>query len=77
MIGIVDWAAARIRMVLALVLISVGAGLMSYFSLPKEGAPNIDVPVLYISVPLPGVSARDSERLLIKPLETDCVASTG
>ena len=69
--GLVDWAAARSRMVLALVVVSVGAGLVSYFSLPKEGAPNIDVPVLYISVPLPGVSARDSERLLIKPLETE------
>ena len=71
MTGIVDWAAARTRMVLALVVISVAAGLVSYFSLPKEGAPNIDVPVLYISVPLPGVSARDSERLLIKPMETE------
>ncbi|MGR3717264.1 MAG: efflux RND transporter permease subunit [Thermohalobaculum sp.] len=71
MTGIVDWAAARTRMVLAFVLISVGAGLLSYFSLPKEGAPNIDVPVLYISVPLPGVSARDSERLLVKPMETE------
>ena len=69
--GLVDWAAARSRMVLALVAVSVGAGLVSYVSLPKEGAPNIDVPVLYISVPLPGVSARDSERLLIKPLETE------
>ncbi|MFQ5565046.1 MAG: efflux RND transporter permease subunit [Paracoccaceae bacterium] len=71
MTGIVDWAAARTRMVLAFVLISVGAGLVSYLSLPKEGAPNIDVPVLYISVPLPGVSASDAERLLIKPMETE------
>jgi multidrug efflux pump len=69
--GIVDWAAARARMVLAFIVISVAAGLVSYFSLPKEGAPNIDVPVLYISVPLPGVSAPDAERLLIKPLETE------
>ncbi len=37
MTGIVDWAAARTRMVLAFVLISVGAGLISYFSLPKSG----------------------------------------
>ena len=29
MIGIVEWAAARTRMVLALVLISIGAGLVS------------------------------------------------
>jgi multidrug efflux pump len=71
MTGLIDWAAARSRMVLAFVLISIGAGLISYFSLPKEGAPNIDIPVLYISVPLPGVSTRDSERLLIKPLETE------
>jgi multidrug efflux pump len=71
MTGLIDWAAARSRMVLAFVLISIGAGLISYVSLPKEGAPNIDIPVLYISVPLPGVSARDSERLLIKPLETE------
>jgi multidrug efflux pump len=71
MTGLIDWAAARSRMVLAFVLISVAAGLAAYASLPKEGAPNIDIPVLYISVPLPGVSARDSERLLIKPLETE------
>jgi len=71
MTGLIDWAAARSRMVLAFILISIGAGLISYVSLPKEGAPNIDIPVLYISVPLPGVSARDSERLLIKPLETE------
>ncbi len=58
-------------MVLAFVLISVGAGIFAYTNLPKEGAPNIDVPVLYISVPLPGVSAADSERLLVRPLETE------
>jgi len=71
MTGIVDWAAQRSRMVLAFVLISIAAGLVSYLSLPKEGTPNIDVPVFYVSVPLPGVSARDSERLLVKPLETE------
>jgi multidrug efflux pump len=69
--GVVDWAAARARMVMAFIAISIAAGLVSYLSLPKEGAPNIDVPVLYISVPLPGVSALDSERLLVKPMETE------
>jgi len=71
MTGLVDWATQRSRMVLAFVVISIAAGLIAYASLPKEGSPNIDVPVLYVSVPLPGVSARDSERLLIKPLETE------
>src|SRR5690606_5706013 len=58
------------RMVMAFIVISVAAGLFSYLTLPKEGAPNIDIPVLYVSVPLPGVSAADSERLMVKPLET-------
>ncbi|MEO1491000.1 MAG: efflux RND transporter permease subunit [Pseudomonadota bacterium] len=71
MTGLVSWCTERARMILAFVLISIGAGLVSYVSLPKEGAPNIDVPVLYISVPFPGVSAIDSERLVVKPLETE------
>ena len=71
MTGMISWLADRARMVLVFVLISIGAGVVAYTSLPKEGAPDIDIPVLYISVALPGVSAVDSERLLVKPLETD------
>ncbi len=71
MTGLIDWCTERARMILAFVLISIGAGLVSYVSLPKEGAPNIDVPVLYVSVPFPGVSATDAERLVVKPLETE------
>jgi len=69
--GLIDWCAARARMVVAIILVSLGAGYASYVQLPKEGAPDIDVPVLYISVPLPGVSAPDAERLLVKPLEQE------
>ena len=71
MTGLIDWCTERARMTLVFIAISIGAGILAYTGLPKEGAPNIDVPVLYISVPLPGVSASDSERLLVKPLETE------
>jgi multidrug efflux pump len=70
MTGVVAWAVARGRMILALMLLSVFGGVAAYVGLPKEGSPNIDIPVLYVSVPLPGVSAADSERLLVKPLES-------
>ena len=70
MTRLVTWCAEHARMVMAFIAISVAAGMFSYFTLPKEGAPNIDIPVLYVSVPLPGVSAADAERLLVKPLET-------
>ncbi|MEM9098530.1 MAG: efflux RND transporter permease subunit [Pseudomonadota bacterium] len=71
MTGLIDWCAERARMVAAFIVISVAAGYIAYTSLPKEGEPNIDVPVLYISVSLPGVSAADAERLIVKPLELE------
>ncbi|PKP74846.1 MAG: acriflavine resistance protein B [Alphaproteobacteria bacterium HGW-Alphaproteobacteria-6] len=71
MTGIVDWAAARARMVLAFVALSVLAGLTAYIGLPKEGEPDIEIPALFVSVPFPGISATDSETLLVKVMETE------
>ncbi|MCK0167111.1 efflux RND transporter permease subunit [Jannaschia sp. S6380] len=71
MTGIVDWAAGRARMVLAFVVLSIVAGTVAYISLPKEGEPDIDIPGIFVSVPFPGISASDSEKLLVKPMETE------
>ena len=71
MIGMVDWAAKRARMVVAFVILSVVIGAAAYVGLPKEGEPDIDIPGLFISVPFPGISAADSERLLVRPMETE------
>ncbi|MBK1636207.1 efflux RND transporter permease subunit [Rhodovulum adriaticum] len=71
MTGIVDWAAARARMVIAFVVMSILAGVLAYTGLPKEGEPDIEVPALFISVPFPGISAEDAEKLLIEPMETE------
>ena len=70
MTGIVDWASSRARMIIAFVILSITAGVTAYIGLPKEGEPDIDVPGLFISVPFPGISAEDSEKLLVKPMET-------
>ncbi len=59
MTGIVDWAAARARMVLAFILLSLVVGGYAYTTLPKEGEPDIEVPALFVSVPFPGISAAD------------------
>ncbi len=68
--GIVDWAASRARMVMAFIVLSLIAGGAAYAILPKEGEPDIEIPAVFISVPFPGISAEDSEKLLIKPMET-------
>jgi len=68
--GIVDWAASRARMVLAFIFLSLLAGGYAYVGLPKEGEPDIEIPALFVSVPFPGISAADAEKLLVKPMET-------
>lgn len=71
MTGIVDWAASRARMVIAFIILSLLAGGFAYGNLPKEGEPDIEIPAVIISLPFPGISAEDSEKLLIKPMETE------
>ncbi|MFP1644985.1 efflux RND transporter permease subunit [Pontitalea aquivivens] len=71
MTGIIDWAAARARMVLAFVALTIAAGLLAYTGLPKEGEPDIEIPTLFVSVPFPGISALDAERLLVRTMETE------
>ena len=67
--GLVDWAASRARMVLAFIALSLLAGSFAYVGLPKEGEPDIEIPAIFVSVQFPGISAEDSEALLVKPME--------
>jgi len=71
MIGMVDWAADRARMVLAFIFLSLAVGGFAYWGLPKEGEPDIQIPGLFVSVPFPGISAADSEQMLVRPMETE------
>ncbi|MEP3297029.1 MAG: efflux RND transporter permease subunit [Pseudoruegeria sp.] len=71
MTGIIDWAAERARMILAFIVLTVIAGGFAYISLPKEGEPDIEIPALFISVPFPGISAEDAEKLLVQPMESE------
>ena len=71
MTRIVDWAASHARMVIAFIVLTLIAGGYSYVGLPKEGEPDIEIPALFISVPFPGISAQDSEKLLVKPMEAE------
>jgi multidrug efflux pump len=70
-IGIVDWAASRARMIIAFIALAIVAGGAAYVNLPKEGEPDIEIPALFVSLPFPGISAEDSEKLLVRPMETE------
>jgi multidrug efflux pump len=67
--GLIDIPIRHARtVVLALVLI-LAAGIASYQSIPKESDPDIEIPVIYVSLSHEGISPEDSERLLVRPLE--------
>jgi multidrug efflux pump len=77
MIGIVDWALARLRLTLSLLAAVLVMGTVAYVSIPKEADPDIPIPVFSILVFHPGISPEDAERLIVRPLETQLKAVEG
>ena len=71
MIRIVSWASKHARMIVAILVMVLGAGTAAYIGLPKEGEPDIEVPAVIITVPFPGISAIDGESMLVKPMESE------
>jgi len=61
----------RPKTVLTLMVVMILAGISTYISIPKEADPDIDVPVFSATIVLQGISPEDSERLLVKPMETE------
>jgi multidrug efflux pump len=57
------------RAVITVMVLLLFGGFVSYLMLPKESFPAIDIPYFYVSVSQTGVSPRDAERLLAKPIE--------
>jgi multidrug efflux pump len=71
MSAIIDAAFSRARAVIVLFTAIIAAGAYAYVAIPKESNPDIPIPFVYISTSLDGISPQDSERLLVKPLETE------
>ncbi|MHC8509908.1 MAG: efflux RND transporter permease subunit [Rhodospirillales bacterium] len=66
----VDAAISHARTVISAFVLILAAGAIAYVAIPKESNPDISIPIVYVSVHHDGISPEDSERLLIRPLET-------
>jgi multidrug efflux pump len=77
MTGIVEFAVRQWRMTLAVLVVSIIGGIVSMFSISLDAEPDVAIPFVTVQVVLPGVSPEDSERLLVKPLETELKALDG
>ena len=75
--AIIDAAIGRSRTVLLLLVLILGLGAVSYATIPKEAAPDVPVPIFYVTTTLDGVSPADAERLLVRPFETEFQSLTG
>lgn len=72
MIGpIIDASIQRTRTVLSLLLLIFIAGTYAYIAIAKESSPDINIPYIYVSMHLEGISPDDAERLLIRPMEQE------
>lgn len=56
-------------LVLVIVVLIVLAGLYSYAKLPREAAPDIQIPYIFVTTTYEGVAPEDMEKLITIPLE--------
>ena len=69
--SIIDWTITRSRTTLSILAMVLITGAYAYMTIPVESEPNIQVPVIVVTVPHEGISPEDSERLLVTPMETE------
>ena len=70
-INIIDYAISHSRVFMGILIFIIFSGASTYITMPKESSPDVSIPIVYISLSQNGISAQDSERLLVKPIEDE------
>src|SRR2546423_12624089 len=70
MFRFIDYAINHARLTIATLIFLLLAGLVAYVTIPKEAEPDIRIPIIYVQLSERGISPEDSERLLLRPVET-------
>jgi multidrug efflux pump len=69
--GLIDAAFSRTRVVMTALVVMVFFGLLAYKTIPREADPDVPAPFVGVTIPLPGISPEDGERLLLRPAELE------
>lgn len=69
--SLIDAGLNRSRTVLATLVLLLVAGAFSFVAIPKEAEPDVNIPIIYVSMHHEGISPEDSERLLVRPMEAE------
>lgn len=74
---LIDAALNRSRTVLSALVLLLITGTFAYITIPKESDPDIQIPIIYVSLSHSGISPEDAERLLVRPMEQELRAIEG
>lgn len=75
--NLVAMAQKRARLVLAGLAFLLAFGGYALWQIPKESSPDVQIPIMYVVVTLPGVSPSDATTLLVKPMEQELSSIAG
>ena len=70
MFTLIEYAISHARLTIATLIFLLAAGFVAYRTIPKEAEPDVKVPIIYVQLTQRGISPEDSERLLLRPIET-------
>ncbi|MGH6885656.1 MAG: efflux RND transporter permease subunit, partial [Geminicoccales bacterium] len=68
---LIEASLARPRAVLLALALILVSGWLIYRDIPKEADPDIQLPIVYVSMVHEGISPEDAERLLVRPMENE------
>ncbi len=69
--NLIESAMSRSRTVILSLLVVLIGGFVAYTTIPKEAEPDIEIPIIYVSISHDGISPEDAERLLVRPMEQE------
>lgn len=77
MISFISAAMLRARTTLAILVLLLVSGMLTYRAIPKEANPDVVIPYIYISIVHDGISPEDAERMLLRPMENELRGLSG
>ena len=63
MSALIAYCISHVRLTIAAMLFLLIAGTLAYLTIPKEAEPDVQIPIVYVSVTQRGISPEDAERL--------------
>ena len=69
--ALIGWCVDHARTVLLLLGLMLIAGAIAYDRIAREAAPEIDIPIFFVTVTYPGISGEEAERLMLRPMERE------